>query len=85
MENNQSLWMINGRHCNQKVVEEEVKNLRIQVNNLCQFLPQVCLWLHRCSEMSNGCLHFLWRSSYIIEYLHTCRHGYNVSILIVLF
>lgn len=43
VENNQSLWMLNGRHCNQKTVEEEVKALRIQVSNLCQFLPQVCL------------------------------------------
>lgn len=40
VENNQSLWMINGKHCNQKTVEEEVKALRIQVSNLCQFLPQ---------------------------------------------
>ncbi|TNN82879.1 Structural maintenance of chromosomes protein 5 [Liparis tanakae] len=40
VENNQSLWMLNGRHCNQKSVEEEVKALRIQVSNLCQFLPQ---------------------------------------------
>lgn len=40
VENNQSLWMINGKHCNQKAVEEEVKALRIQVSNLCQFLPQ---------------------------------------------
>ncbi|CAL1606066.1 unnamed protein product [Knipowitschia caucasica] len=39
-ENNQSAWMLNGKHCNQKAVEEEVKNLRIQVSNLCQFLPQ---------------------------------------------
>ncbi|XP_068603911.1 structural maintenance of chromosomes protein 5-like [Brachionichthys hirsutus] len=38
--NNQSLWMLNGKHCNQKTVEEEVKGLRIQVSNLCQFLPQ---------------------------------------------
>lgn len=42
VENNQSLWMLNGRHCNQKNVEEEVKSLHIQVSNLCQFLPQVC-------------------------------------------
>lgn len=35
--------MLNGRHCNQKTVEEEVKALRIQVSNLCQFLPQVCV------------------------------------------
>ncbi|XP_029012929.1 structural maintenance of chromosomes protein 5 [Betta splendens] len=40
VENNQSLWMMNGRHCNLKTVEEEVKALRIQVSNLCQFLPQ---------------------------------------------
>lgn len=40
VENNQSLWMMNGKHCNQKVVEEEVRSLRIQVSNLCQFLPQ---------------------------------------------
>ncbi|XP_068188247.1 structural maintenance of chromosomes protein 5 [Antennarius striatus] len=40
VESNQSLWMLNGKHCNQKTVEEEVKSLRIQVNNLCQFLPQ---------------------------------------------
>lgn len=42
VENNQSHWMINGKQRNQKAVEEEVKNLRIQVSNLCQFLPQVC-------------------------------------------
>ncbi|XP_013875182.1 structural maintenance of chromosomes protein 5 [Austrofundulus limnaeus] len=40
VENNQSLWMLNGKHCNQKNVEEEVKSLHIQVSNLCQFLPQ---------------------------------------------
>lgn len=39
-ENNQSLWTINGKHSNQKSVEEEVRNLHIQVSNLCQFLPQ---------------------------------------------
>lgn len=55
-ENNQSLWMLNDRQCSQKAVEEEVKALRIQVSNLCQFLPQVCLChcnikLHRCSNM----------------------------------
>lgn len=42
VENNQSLWMIDGKQRNQKAVEEEVKSLRIQVSNLCQFLPQVC-------------------------------------------
>ncbi|XP_074538571.1 structural maintenance of chromosomes protein 5 [Halichoeres trimaculatus] len=40
VENNQSLWMLNGKHCNQKAVEEEVRGLQIQVSNLCQFLPQ---------------------------------------------
>lgn len=40
-ENNQSLWTINEKHSNQKSVEEEVRNLHIQVSNLCQFLPQV--------------------------------------------
>ncbi|XP_028309917.1 structural maintenance of chromosomes protein 5 [Gouania willdenowi] len=39
-ETNQSHWMLNGKQCNQKTVEEEVKALRIQVSNLCQFLPQ---------------------------------------------
>ncbi|XP_077463437.1 structural maintenance of chromosomes protein 5 isoform X2 [Stigmatopora argus] len=38
--NNQSVWRLNGTTCNQKTVEEEVKALHIQVNNLCQFLPQ---------------------------------------------
>uniref|UniRef100_A0A8C6Q076 Structural maintenance of chromosomes protein 5 n=1 Tax=Nothobranchius furzeri TaxID=105023 RepID=A0A8C6Q076_NOTFU len=40
VENNQSLWMLNGRHCSLKQVEEEVRTLQIQVSNLCQFLPQ---------------------------------------------
>ncbi|XP_076015393.1 structural maintenance of chromosomes protein 5 [Genypterus blacodes] len=40
VENNQSVWMLNGRQCNQKAVEEEVRALHIQVGNLCQFLPQ---------------------------------------------
>ncbi|MCJ8742870.1 hypothetical protein PDJAM_G00087220 [Pangasius djambal] len=40
VENNQSVWMINGKHASQKVVEEAVKELHIQVGNLCQFLPQ---------------------------------------------
>jgi len=41
VENNQSLWMLNGKYCSQKIIEEQVKALRIQVSNLCQFLPQV--------------------------------------------
>uniref|UniRef100_A0A4W5QRN6 Structural maintenance of chromosomes protein 5 n=1 Tax=Hucho hucho TaxID=62062 RepID=A0A4W5QRN6_9TELE len=40
VENNQSTWMLNGKHSSQKTVEEEVKALQIQVSNLCQFLPQ---------------------------------------------
>ncbi|XP_034551442.1 structural maintenance of chromosomes protein 5 [Notolabrus celidotus] len=40
VENNHSLWMLNGKVSNQKTVEEEVKALQIQVGNLCQFLPQ---------------------------------------------
>ncbi|CAB1318577.1 unnamed protein product [Coregonus sp. 'balchen'] len=40
VENNQSMWMLNGKHSSQKTVEEEVKALQIQVSNLCQFLPQ---------------------------------------------
>uniref|UniRef100_A0A8C7DAT0 Structural maintenance of chromosomes protein 5 n=1 Tax=Oncorhynchus kisutch TaxID=8019 RepID=A0A8C7DAT0_ONCKI len=41
VENNQSTWLLNGKHSSQKTVEEEVKALQIQVSNLCQFLPQV--------------------------------------------
>ncbi|XP_056455399.1 structural maintenance of chromosomes protein 5 [Gadus chalcogrammus] len=37
---NLSQWTLNGKSCSQKVVEEEVKALQIQVSNLCQFLPQ---------------------------------------------
>ncbi|XP_051971973.1 structural maintenance of chromosomes protein 5 [Xyrauchen texanus] len=40
VENNQSTWMINKKHASQKAVEEAVKELHIQVGNLCQFLPQ---------------------------------------------
>uniref|UniRef100_A0A4W4FIK2 Structural maintenance of chromosomes protein 5 n=1 Tax=Electrophorus electricus TaxID=8005 RepID=A0A4W4FIK2_ELEEL len=40
VENNQSVWMINSKHASQKAVEETVKELQIQVGNLCQFLPQ---------------------------------------------
>uniref|UniRef100_A0A673GBF7 Structural maintenance of chromosomes protein 5 n=1 Tax=Sinocyclocheilus rhinocerous TaxID=307959 RepID=A0A673GBF7_9TELE len=42
-ENNQSTWMLNKKHASQRAVEEAVKELHIQVGNLCQFLPQnVC-------------------------------------------
>ncbi|KAK7126137.1 hypothetical protein R3I93_021499 [Phoxinus phoxinus] len=40
VENNQSSWMLNKKHSSQKAVEEAVKELHIQVGNLCQFLPQ---------------------------------------------
>ncbi|KAM4611009.1 structural maintenance of chromosomes protein 5 [Polymixia lowei] len=40
VENNKSVWMLNGKDSSQKVVEEKVKALQIQVGNLCQFLPQ---------------------------------------------
>ncbi|KAF4025416.1 hypothetical protein G4228_017530 [Cervus hanglu yarkandensis] len=37
---NQSFWFINKRSTSQKIVEEQVAALNIQVGNLCQFLPQ---------------------------------------------
>ncbi|XP_036116810.1 structural maintenance of chromosomes protein 5 isoform X2 [Molossus molossus] len=37
---NQSVWYINKKTTTQKVVEEQVAALNIQVGNLCQFLPQ---------------------------------------------
>uniref|UniRef100_A0A672JAY2 Structural maintenance of chromosomes protein 5 n=1 Tax=Salarias fasciatus TaxID=181472 RepID=A0A672JAY2_SALFA len=40
VDTNQSVWMLHGKVCSQKIVEEEVKALHIQVSNLCQFLPQ---------------------------------------------
>ncbi|XP_016097853.1 structural maintenance of chromosomes protein 5 [Sinocyclocheilus grahami] len=40
VENNQSTWMLNKKHSSQRAVEEAVKELHIQVGNLCQFLPQ---------------------------------------------
>ncbi|XP_010792435.1 structural maintenance of chromosomes protein 5 [Notothenia coriiceps] len=50
VENNQSLWMLDGKICSQKAVEEVVKALQIQVSNLCQFLPQEKVW--RVCKMS---------------------------------
>ncbi|GAB6032402.1 Structural maintenance of chromosomes protein 5 [Chamberlinius hualienensis] len=38
--NNQSVWMINAKPSNQKVVDQLMVKLNIQVKNLCQFLPQ---------------------------------------------
>ncbi|XP_054357680.1 structural maintenance of chromosomes protein 5 isoform X4 [Pongo pygmaeus] len=37
---NQSFWFINKKATSQKIVEEKVAALNIQVGNLCQFLPQ---------------------------------------------
>ncbi|XP_028619890.1 structural maintenance of chromosomes protein 5 isoform X4 [Grammomys surdaster] len=37
---NQSFWFINKKPVTQKIVEEQVAALNIQVGNLCQFLPQ---------------------------------------------
>uniref|UniRef100_A0AAR2JHR9 Structural maintenance of chromosomes protein 5 n=1 Tax=Pygocentrus nattereri TaxID=42514 RepID=A0AAR2JHR9_PYGNA len=48
VENNQSIWMMNGKHSSQKAVEEAVRELQIQVGNLCQFLPQ-----NLCKEKAN--------------------------------
>uniref|UniRef100_A0A8C3Y681 Structural maintenance of chromosomes protein 5 n=1 Tax=Catharus ustulatus TaxID=91951 RepID=A0A8C3Y681_CATUS len=38
--NNTSVWFINGRPATLKTVEEQIADLNIQVDNLCQFLPQ---------------------------------------------
>ncbi|KAF4803599.1 structural maintenance of chromosomes 5 [Turdus rufiventris] len=38
--NNTSVWFINGRPATLKTVEEQIAVLNIQVDNLCQFLPQ---------------------------------------------
>uniref|UniRef100_A0A671KPE5 Structural maintenance of chromosomes protein 5 n=1 Tax=Sinocyclocheilus anshuiensis TaxID=1608454 RepID=A0A671KPE5_9TELE len=48
VENNQSTWMLNKKHSSQRAVEEAVKELHIQVGNLCQFLPQ-----NVCKEKAN--------------------------------
>ncbi|XP_013378683.1 structural maintenance of chromosomes protein 5 [Lingula anatina] len=37
---NKSDWSVNGRQATQKAVEELASRLKIQVGNLCQFLPQ---------------------------------------------
>ncbi|XP_078689156.1 structural maintenance of chromosomes protein 5-like [Branchiostoma floridae x Branchiostoma belcheri] len=37
---NRSDWSLNGQHATQKKVQETVASFNIQVNNLCQFLPQ---------------------------------------------
>jgi len=39
--NNTSAWFINRKPATLKTVEEQIVALNIQVDNLCQFLPQV--------------------------------------------
>ncbi|CAG8637919.1 11308_t:CDS:10 [Funneliformis caledonium] len=38
--NNASLWKLNGEHVSLKEINNKVNSLNIQVDNLCQFLPQ---------------------------------------------
>lgn len=40
MVNNASVWFINRKPATLKTVEEQIAALKIQVDNLCQFLPQ---------------------------------------------
>lgn len=37
---NTKIWRLNGKHINQKDIMDVISKFRIQVNNLCQFLPQ---------------------------------------------
>ncbi|GAQ80931.1 Structural maintenance of chromosome protein SMC5/Spr18 [Klebsormidium nitens] len=39
-KNNNSQWQLNGKNCRQEDVKRVVKELNLQVGNLCQFLPQ---------------------------------------------
>lgn len=39
-EDNGRKWWLNGRECRLKEVEEVVQSAKIQIDNLCQFLPQ---------------------------------------------
>ena len=39
-KSSKSSWTVNGKKAGQKEVEKIVSDLRIQVGNLCQFLPQ---------------------------------------------
>ncbi|KAJ3071469.1 Structural maintenance of chromosomes protein 5 [Podochytrium sp. JEL0797] len=45
---NTSAWKLDGRGCSEKQVREFIKKLNIQVDNLCQFLPQ-----DKVSEFAN--------------------------------
>ncbi|KAI1457318.1 P-loop containing nucleoside triphosphate hydrolase protein [Annulohypoxylon moriforme] len=39
-EDNKTKWWINGKDCNHQAVKNLTSELRIQIDNLCQFLPQ---------------------------------------------
>ncbi|KAI1504987.1 P-loop containing nucleoside triphosphate hydrolase protein [Biscogniauxia marginata] len=39
-EDNGRKWWLNGRESTHKAIQEVTRNLRIQIDNLCQFLPQ---------------------------------------------
>lgn len=67
--------MLNGKHCNQKTVEEEVKALQIQVSNLCQFLPQVSvcastMYFHwsKTAEVHPVCVFFFFKQEKVGEF-----------------
>ncbi len=38
--NNSSQWYLNGNSCSEKTVKNSIKDMNIQIDNLCQFLPQ---------------------------------------------
>lgn len=68
VENNQSTWMLNKKHSSQKAVEEAVKELHIQVGNLCQFLPQVSAVIKITSLLLHN-----------IEVLKNCTRAFNMN------
>uniref|UniRef100_A0A4W5R7P4 Structural maintenance of chromosomes protein 5 n=1 Tax=Hucho hucho TaxID=62062 RepID=A0A4W5R7P4_9TELE len=80
VENNQSTWMLNGKHSSQKTVEEEVKALQIQVSNLCQFLPQ-----NVCKEKASALEKFKQRNERnkhdVERYYEKKRHLDNIKML----
>lgn len=39
-EQNNQKWWLNGKECSHKRIQEVMRKLKIQVDNLCQFLPQ---------------------------------------------
>uniref|UniRef100_A0A8C7TQI5 Structural maintenance of chromosomes protein 5 n=1 Tax=Oncorhynchus mykiss TaxID=8022 RepID=A0A8C7TQI5_ONCMY len=80
VENNQSTWLLNGKHSSQKTVEEEVKALQIQVSNLCQFLPQ-----NVCKEKASALEKFKQRNERnkhdVERYYEKKRHLDNIKML----